>query len=899
MRPSALRRWRSWLASSVWAITADAFTTLWSGDPLPARMETTLLAGSAGELAGLGGRGSTGQTAVAPQIAVMSLHGAMVTRHSRSDSGENFLSYELIGAALQSVIGREDVGAILLDMNTPGGHVAGCSELAQQIRIWSQQKPIVALASPLMASAGLWIGSAATEVVATPTASVGSLGVLAQHVDLSRLMKNWGIKITTFESVPHKAEGQPYAPLSAEAKAEFQRRVDELHAKFADAIAAYRGRSRAQIDADFGRGRTLFSEQALRVGMIDRIATLDAVVAGLRTRLSAAPAGSFATAQAAPGGLLLASTSVVAAHQPAPPVSPRVEFVTMEITAELRAALESAGFVQQGASDDACRVACNTFCRSRGWGVPTVAAAMVAMLAAASAPPAPPATQTPAAATPATPVPQQTAPAVGQTPVAATPAPAQIAAVAAPLQAVTSPERPTERDLFAQVQLTGLADAQQMALIRQFTPQLGQMTHASLVTAINQQLTTLRAPAGASIAVTADEQDRFHAEARDQILGRALSGVNTITWRDPLSDQERTWTRGRHSALASLPRIIERAFVMQGVSPGLAADLATSPVRLTAVLSGNGSSLGISAQAATNVRAMYQNIFLDAANVILRRSYDRTVTTFERWCRRDEDFRDFKPRNSVILGELPSPKAIPENGEFEETQTVDGKETWSVTVWGLGFSQSWQMTVDDNLGAFNATNQKMAAAMKRKQNALMYNILKSNRVLSDGTGLFGTRNSVANTRTGYAAPSHDSLTLAYKAFAEKKGLNTEAAVTLNLTPAGLLVPPALRESALTLLGSMSKPGQSNANVTNIYQNELDVVVDAELGAGADGGSDTTHYVYTDASQADSLVYAYLNGTESPVIESMNSFDTLGVRYRMYQVFGGTALDHRGIERFQS
>jgi hypothetical protein len=127
-----------------------------------------------------------------------------------------------------------------------------------------------------------------------------------------------------------------------------------------------------------------------------------------------------------------------------------------------------------------------------------------------------------------------------------------------------------------------------------------------------------------------------------------------------------------------------------------------------------------------NVSGMFSNILLDAANVSLRRSFDDARTTYQMWMKRGPDVPDFKLVNKVIAGELSDPKAVPEDGTFEETTLTDGKVTYRLTVWGEIVSHSWQLVVNDRLNSFMELPQKMGNAMKRKMNRLSYQRLKDN-----------------------------------------------------------------------------------------------------------------------------------------------------------------------------
>ena len=213
-------------------------------------------------------------------VAVVPLYGVLLPR------GEMFggTSLEDTGRTMRRLAADASVAAIVIDADTPGGHVAGASELATVIRAAREQKPVIAVANHLMASAGYWIGASATEVVATPSARVGSIGVYATHDNLAGALEKEGVERTLISSGKFKTEGSPFGPLDDEARATLQARVDEAQARFVGDVAQGRRVSVQAIHVRFGEGRTLSASQALAAGMVDRISTLDETVARLANR---------------------------------------------------------------------------------------------------------------------------------------------------------------------------------------------------------------------------------------------------------------------------------------------------------------------------------------------------------------------------------------------------------------------------------------------------------------------------------------------------------------------------------------------------------------------------------------------------------------------------------------
>ncbi|HVL73327.1 MAG TPA: S49 family peptidase [Beijerinckiaceae bacterium] len=174
-----------------------------------------------------------------------------------------------------------DIGAIVLDVDSPGGIVNGTAETAAAVREAAAQKPVVAVANGLMASAAYWLASGATEIVLAPNAEVGSIGILAAHQSYAKLHERLGVETTVVSAGRYKAEATPFAPLSDEAKAALQARADAAYETFAADVAAGRRASVSKVKTGYGEGRVLEGARALAAGLADRIATLDQVVAEL------------------------------------------------------------------------------------------------------------------------------------------------------------------------------------------------------------------------------------------------------------------------------------------------------------------------------------------------------------------------------------------------------------------------------------------------------------------------------------------------------------------------------------------------------------------------------------------------------------------------------------------
>lgn len=214
-------------------------------------------------------------------IAVLPLYGVISQRMNLMSDFSGGTSTEQFSKSFRAALADPNVSSIVLDIDSPGGTVYGVPELGDEIFAARGAKPIVAVANALAASAAYWLGSAADEFVVTPSGDVGSIGVFAAHVDESGMEEAMGIKTTLISAGKFKVEGNPHEPLTAEAAAAMQARVDDFYSMFTSAVARNRGVKLASVTGGFGQGRVVGAADALKAGMVDRIETLDQTLARL------------------------------------------------------------------------------------------------------------------------------------------------------------------------------------------------------------------------------------------------------------------------------------------------------------------------------------------------------------------------------------------------------------------------------------------------------------------------------------------------------------------------------------------------------------------------------------------------------------------------------------------
>lgn len=282
------------LLGKPWAITRQAAVEVATRLALQAqgnfRGDEQLARLQAAQLATAKGPAPRAQAQDGSEIAVIPLRGTITPRGSLFSlifGGGGGL--QLFREQVRMAVADGNVSAIVLDIDSPGGIIDLVPEATAELLSYRGSKPITAVANTTTASAAYWIASAADKVVATPSAQVGSIGVFTIHEDISRAEQAMGITTTIVSAGQFKTEGNPYEPLSKAAQANLQAEVDDLYGMFTGQVAQGRGVSQAAVQAGYGRGRCLLADQAMKVGMIDQIATLEQVVAHMGGSVPADP----------------------------------------------------------------------------------------------------------------------------------------------------------------------------------------------------------------------------------------------------------------------------------------------------------------------------------------------------------------------------------------------------------------------------------------------------------------------------------------------------------------------------------------------------------------------------------------------------------------------------------
>ncbi|HGH3373779.1 TPA: S49 family peptidase [Kluyvera cryocrescens] len=278
-------------------------------------------------------------------IAVLPVSGTLVSKTRSLQPYSGMTGYNGIIARLQQAISDPGVDGILLDMDTPGGMVAGAFDCADIIARMRDIKPIWALANDMNCSAGQLIASAASRRLVTQTARTGSIGVMMAHSNYGAALKTSGVEVTLIYSGEHKVDGNPYEKLPKEVRADFQARIDTTRQMFAEKVAGYTGMS---VQAVLDTEAAVFSGQesvdnGLAEQLVNNMDALNVMRDAINKRTMISRGGSMKGTTASadttqPAATAAANQPVATADTPAVVVDPATT-ASVDVSSQVAAAV--------------------------------------------------------------------------------------------------------------------------------------------------------------------------------------------------------------------------------------------------------------------------------------------------------------------------------------------------------------------------------------------------------------------------------------------------------------------------------------------------------------------------------------------------------------------------------
>jgi len=215
-------------------------------------------------------------------VAIIPVYGVIEKRASFFSDISGMCSTLAVQRDLNAALNDADVTSILLDIDSPGGSVDGVSDLADAVYEARKKKTVWAYANGLMASAAYWIGAQAEQVFAGKAATVGSIGVYTVLYDTEAMVMQQGVKVKVVKAGEMKAIGARGTAITEAQLADVQRNVNAVYDLFVTAVAIGRNLSESQARA-LADGRVHLGENARALGLVDGVASLDAVLGKLQT----------------------------------------------------------------------------------------------------------------------------------------------------------------------------------------------------------------------------------------------------------------------------------------------------------------------------------------------------------------------------------------------------------------------------------------------------------------------------------------------------------------------------------------------------------------------------------------------------------------------------------------
>ena len=373
-------------------------------------------------------------------------------------------------------------------------------------------------------------------------------------------------------------------------------------------------------------------------------------------------------------------------------------------------------------------------------------------------------------------------------------------------------------------------------------------------------------------------------EAREMVMDqlRARNKGVSVTMGEAESDKFRAAAQDAVLMAAGIP-VVDAAPGAQELRGYSMVEMARESLRRESGSTVNfGDNMEL-ARAAINSTSTFPAIMSNLANKSVMVGFNEAETTYQIWAGKGSN-RDFKEAARVALSEAGTLELVPEGGQFKQDSFGEASARTKVATYGKLFSLTRQAIINDDLGLFSKIATKYGSAAKRLVNKMVYAQLTGNVKMQDNVALFDAKHgNVAGTGE---ALSVKAIAKAITAMRRQKGITGEA--TLNITPKYLVVPPELEMTAYQIVNSTAAVDGVNSGVANPYKGRFIVVADAEL------TDPDAWYLVADATQHDTIEVTYLNGVETPRLETRQGFDVDGIEYKVAFDCGVSALDFRGV-----
>jgi len=360
-------------------------------------------------------------------------------------------------------------------------------------------------------------------------------------------------------------------------------------------------------------------------------------------------------------------------------------------------------------------------------------------------------------------------------------------------------------------------------------------------------------PSGAPhVAVTVDQSDKFRAAAQEAMEIR--SGVSK---KDGGDNELRGYTM---------------------------LELARKSLEINGINTGRMSKLQVVGAAFTHSTSDFPSLLENSIGKQLQTAYQTMEETW-REIAAVSSVPDFKVNSRIRMGSFNSLSEVKEGGEFTHGSIGDEKETIQAITKGKMISFTRQAIINDDLGGFMRMAQYIGRAAARTVGNDVYGVINANAAMADGTVIFHADHS--NLAGTGAAMTMATLGAGRSAMRLQKDLDDND--FLGIKPVVLLVPDALADLAASHMSSETDFSQSNSKKPNTARNMAKVVSDPRL----DATSATAWYLIADPSYVPVVEVAFLDGNQTPYLESKDGWTVDGVEMKVRLDYGVDSIDHRG------
>lgn len=716
------------------------------------------------------------QLQIVDGVAHLGLFGMMAPRMNLMMMFSGGTSTQQLASQLDQLSANEDVRTIVLEVDSPGGVVTGTEELRQTIVRLTQSKRVVAIARGMATSAAYYVSAAATEFLATPSSTIGSIGVYAIHREITKAAEDAGVTFRVFRAGELKAAGNPYEKLSEKFAKAMQDRIDGPYRQFLAAVSKDRDISIEQIEKTFGQGSSFLAQQALDRQMIDGVAMIEDVIRDERTTnrqgsvsvslpVACEFQGTWYTSSISAGAPSGDGHCQVVSSKEDPDMDPKV-----------KAALVAKGLIKPEASDEEADQALKSHFNGR-----TVADDPDAVVKALFEPDKLPEPKP-------EPEPHRTADDVQQAVIA---------------------ERARVRDLKARGELLGMEDADiQVALDEGWSVD-------KALKIWTDKLAKERQPVQGRIEGGEATMDKLHSGALAVLANRCgvemeLPPHANEMQRMSMLDIGRAFIQGNGGRIRHDPEIDAMEFLKCGGTDSV-------------ILGADGPSL--------NRAGDFPNLMSVLAGKILDSGFDMAEVTYPTWCARMSDAADFKPRTIIAAGMFDNLDLLMDDEMPKQLSMSEELMQWiQVDRYANRVGLTPVMVANDDLDAFTTQLQSLAFAHEAKLNALCVQQVATNPTMPDGTALFaGQTSDHYNLQSSGAAISSTSLAAHRTMHRLQPGVGTTKRI--KTPPRILLTPPNNEEDALQALAPLAslepKAPAADANV-NTVRGTMRIVIENDF-----------------------------------------------------------------------